>query len=195
MTIESYASDFAAFAAQLDVKGATVISHSRGCFVTLTLALKHPSPVSKLVLLGPLPNPLPPTARNGAIARAALVLSSGMPAVVDAIIMTETSERSWTDNQVAIAAIRLSLLGQDTEGYAKGCQVLAGLSPAIAVEQLKIPISIITGDEGKMSPPEVCGKYASVIRDARIHVINQIGHWHIFEDVRGVAKAVGPFRQ
>jgi len=193
VTIESYASDFAALAQQKKIKGATVIAHSMGCFVALTLALKVPELVSKLVLIGPPPNPLPTAGQNGSIARAALVRSSGMAAVVDAIITAGTSEKSKTDNPVAIAAIRLSLLGQDPEGYAKGCQALACVSQALPVENLKVDVLIVTGEEDKVSPPQVCEKYASEIKGAKVHVLSQVGHWHIFEDTKGVAKAVEPF--
>lgn len=195
LTIESYASDYAALAKQMKLKEVTVIAHSMGCFVALTLALKYPELVSKLVLIGPAPNPLPTAGQNGARARAALVRSSGMAAVVDAVITAGTSEKSKTSNLIAIAALRLSLLGQDPEGYAKGCTALAGMSQALPVEKLKVPVLIVTGEEDKVSPPHVCEKYVSEISGATLHVLSQVGHWHNFEDYNGVAKAVGPFVQ
>lgn len=196
VSISSYASDFAALAKQLKLSGATVIAHSMGCFIALTLALNHPELVSKLTLLGPPPNPLPEAAQSGSRARAALVRTSGMAAVVDAVIMAGTSAKSKTDNPVGIAACRMSLLGQDPEGYAKGCTALAGVSQALPVQQLKVQTLIVTGDEDKVSPPQICEKYASDIMGAKVHVLPQVGHWHNFEDVAGVAKAVlGQFVQ
>lgn len=193
ISISSYASDFAALAQHAKISGATVVAHSMGCFVALTLALKHHELVSKLVLIGPPPNPLPEAAQTGSIARAALVRSSGIAAVVDAVVTAGTSARSKADNPMAIAATRLSLLGQDPEGYAKGCTALAGVSKALSVQQLEAETLIITGDEDKVSPPQVCEKYASEIKGAKVHILPQVGHWHVFEDVTGVAKAVGPF--
>jgi hypothetical protein len=86
VSISSYAADFAALAQTAQLSGATVVAHSMGCFVALTLALKNPELVSKLVLIGPPPNPLPEAGQNGSIARAGLVRSSGMAAVVDAVV-------------------------------------------------------------------------------------------------------------
>jgi pimeloyl-ACP methyl ester carboxylesterase len=84
----------------------------------------------------------------------------------------------------------MSLLSQDPEGYAKGCTALAGVSKALPVENLKIPTWIVTGDEDKVSPPQVCEKYATYIKGAKVHVLPQVGHWHNFEDITGVAKAI-----
>lgn len=193
ISISSYASDFAALAYQAKISGATVIAHSMGCFVALTLALKEPEIVSKLVLVGPPPNPLPDAAQNGSITRAALVRSSGMAGVVDAVVTAGTSAKSKTENPLAIAAVRLSLLGQDPEGYAKGCTALAGASQALPIQNLTAQTLIVTGDEDKVSPPQVCEKYSSEIKGVKVHVLPQVGHWHCFEDIAGVAKAVGSF--
>lgn len=193
ISIESYASDFNELAQQENIKGAIVIAHSMGCLVAMSLALKNPALVSNLVLIGPPPSPVPEAGRNGSIARASTVRSSGMAAVVDAIIAAGTSTKSKTDNPVAIAAVRMSLLGQDPEGYAKGCTALAGATEALPVNQIKAKTLIITGKEDKVSPPQICEKYGEEIKGAKVQVLPQVGHWHTFEDVNGVAKAVGAF--
>ena len=193
ISISSYASDFAALAQHAKFSGATVFAHSMGCLIALTLALKHPELVSKLVLIGPPPNPLPEASQNGSIARAALVRSAGMAGVVDSVVTAGTSAKSKAENPLAIAAVRMSLLSQDPEGYAKGCTALAGASQALPVQNLKAQTLIITGDEDKVSPPQACEKYSSEIKDSKVHVLPQVGHWHNFEDIAGVAKAVGPF--
>ena len=195
VSISSYASDFAALAQEVKVSGATVVAHSMGCLVALTLALKHPELVSKLVLIGPPPNPLPEAARTSSIARAALVRSSGMASVVDAVVTAGTSAKSKTENPIAITAVRMSLLSQDPEGYAKGCTALAGASQALPIQNLKAQTLIVTGDEDKVSPLQVCEKYSSEIKGAKVYMLPQVGHWHNFEDIAGVAKSVGSFLQ
>jgi pimeloyl-ACP methyl ester carboxylesterase len=116
-----------------------------------------------------------------------------MAAVVDAVIAAGTSAKSKTDNPVAIAAVRMSLLGQDPEGYAKGCTALAGATEALPVNQIKAKTLIVTGEEDKVSPPQICEKYGEEIKGAKVQVLPQVGHWHTFEDVNGVVKAVGAF--
>lgn len=194
ISISSYASDIHAFAQHAKItSGATIIAHSMGCLVALTLAIKHPDLISKLILLGPPPSPVPEAGRNGSIARAATVRSQGMAAVVDAVVTAGTSTHSQTNNLIGIAAARMSLLGQDPEGYAKGCTALAGAAEALPVRQIKTPTLIVTGDEDKVSPPQVCDKYASEIECSKVVVLLQVGHWHILEDLSAVSKAVGAF--
>ncbi|KAM0144238.1 hypothetical protein ACHAO1_000521 [Botrytis cinerea] len=190
VSISSYAADFAALAQHAKISGATIVAHSMGCTVALALALKHPSLVSKIILLGPPPTPLPEAVQTGSISRAAIVRANGMAAVVDAIATAGTSTKSKTDNSLAIAAVRMSLLGQDPEGYAKGCTALAGWNATVPIEQIKTSTLIITGDEDKVSPPQLCEKYAAEIKGAKVITLEGVGHWHIFEDLSGVAKAV-----
>ncbi|KAL5330450.1 hypothetical protein ACEPPN_003978 [Leptodophora sp. 'Broadleaf-Isolate-01'] len=193
ITIESYAEDVHGLAQYAKISRATVVAHSMGCLIALTLATKYPELVSKLVLLGPPPSPVPEVVRDGSVARADTVRKSGMVAVVDAVVTAGTSAKSKSDNPVGISAVRMSLLGQDPEGYAKGCTALAGSSEALPVSQIKAQTLIVTGEEDKVSPPQVCEKYGQEIKGARVQVLPQVGHWHIFENLKGVSNAVGSF--
>lgn len=195
ISISSYASDVHALIQHANISDATIVAHSMGCLVALTLTIKHPELASKLVLLGPPPSPVPDAGRNGAITRAATVRGQGMAAVVDAVITAGTSTKSKADTLIGIAAARMSLLGQDPEGYAKGCTALAGVTEALHVSQIKAQTLIITGDEDKVSPPQVCEKYAGDIKGAKVTVLLHVGHWHVLEDLSAVSMAVGPFLQ
>ncbi|RGP81456.1 bifunctional 4-hydroxyphenylacetate degradation enzyme [Fusarium longipes] len=194
LSIESFASDIRSIfdAANISTP-ATVFAHSLGCLAAIKFTLDNSSLVGKLVLVGPPPSPLPEAASKGAYSRAALARSEGMRAVVDAVVDAGVSEYSKKENPIAIAAVRLSLLGQDPESYAKAVWALAGATRELKVEQIQAKTLIITGDEDKVSPPSLCQKYASRIQDARHVVLNNVGHWHIFENVNGVAKAVESF--
>lgn len=193
ISISSYASDFQALAQQKNITGATIIAHSMGCFIALTLALNQPDLISNLILIGPPPNGLPEAGQKGSIARAAIVRDSGMAAIVDAVSDASTSENTKLNNPLATAAIRLSLLGQDPEGYAKGCTALAGVANALPVAGIRARTLIVTGDEDKVSPPTVCEKYAEDIKGAKVVVLPKVGHWHLFEDLASAAKAIKSF--
>lgn len=193
ISIESYAEDFAALASHLGLQGVTVIAHSMGCLVAETLTLRHPELINKLVLLGPPPAPLPEAAQTGSIARAATVRGKGMAAVVDAVLTAGTSAATKSTNPLAVAAVRMSLLGQDPEGYAKGCTALAGATKTMKFEGIKAKTLIITGDEDKVSPPALCQKMTEQIPGSETVTLKNCGHWHIFEDVAGVASALKDF--
>ncbi|KAM0558367.1 hypothetical protein ACHAPJ_005061 [Fusarium lateritium] len=196
LSIESFATDIRSVfdAASINSSApATLLAHSLGCLAAIKFTLANPGLVEKLILVGPPPSPLPDAASKGAYARAALVRSKGIGAVVDAVVDAGTSSRTKQTNPVAITAVRLSLLGQDPESYAKATWALAGATQKLEVEQIKAKTLIVTGDEDKVSPPSLCEQYTERIKGSKHVVLNGVGHWHVYEDVDGVAEAVKAF--
>jgi len=109
---------------------------------------------------------------------------------VDAVVTDETSEKTKSSNPLAIAAIRMSLLGQDPEGYAKACAALAE-AKELDFASLEMVVSVVTGSEDKISQPQLCKKDVEVLKGrASLQVLEGVGHWHVFEDLLAVAKAV-----
>lgn len=197
LTVSSMAGDLAGIfkaAGASDTAPATLVAHSFGCLVALRFTLDNPGLVKKLILTGPPPSPLPDTAAQASLARAALVRAGGMAAVVDAVVAAGTSDASRRNRPIAVAAVRMSLLGQNPEAYAKACHALAGSSTvALGVEGVTAPTLIITGADDKVSPPAVCEQYSAKIRGSRLVVLPEVGHWHVLEDVSGVSNAVNGF--
>ncbi|RAQ60934.1 fumarylacetoacetate hydrolase [Aspergillus flavus] len=192
LSITSFADDFYNMSQVVGVnQGVTVIAHSMGSLVALKLALEHPSLVSKLILMGPPPNPLPEAGSQGSNARAALVRKEGMLSVVDAIVQAGTSAYVQQNKPLSICAVRSSLLSQDPEGYAKACAALAGsATDPLDIKSLRIPVSIVTGEEDKIGTPALCQKYSEATGGSHVEVLKDVGHWHLFEDVEGTVKAV-----
>lgn len=169
----------------------TLFAHSTGCLVALNFALKNPSLVTKLVLMGPPPNPLPETWSNELQARAALVRASGMRAVVDSVAAAGLSEKTGKSNPLASSAVRLSLLGQNAEGYAKACTAFAEATETLAVEGIQSKTLIIAGSEDPVSIVQACEAYgAKIPNTVGVEVLQGVGQWHVFEDAVGVAKAL-----
>ena len=195
LSIDSYASDVHGVFQDANIKsGATLIAHSMGCLIALSFVLKHPNLVSRLILLGPPPSPLPEAGSKGSFARAATVRQSGMGAVVQAVSEAGTSEATKSSNPLALTAVRMSLLGQDPEGYAKGCTALANsASQTLDISKVEAKTLIVTGDEDKVSPPSLCEKMIGTMPNAQLKVLKGVGHWHIFEDAKGVSDAVKEF--
>ncbi|WYZ41085.1 hypothetical protein EsH8_IV_001426 [Colletotrichum jinshuiense] len=164
LTVKSMAADVRSIFDVAEISAThpgTLVAHSLGCLIALQFALENPGLLKKLVLLGPPHSPLPKAAVEGCYARAALVRAKGMTAVTDAIVQAGTSESSKKTNHVGTTAIRLSLLGQDPESYAKACWALAR-APDLQVELVATETLIVTGDEDKVSPPEICQQYIKI---------------------------------
>jgi pimeloyl-ACP methyl ester carboxylesterase len=191
ISIESLVADLQSLFEHANIhSGATIVAHSMGCIIAAKFALAHPDKVSKLILLGPPTLPFPEAGIDALRARAEIVRADGMVAVAGAIAAAGTSNYTQSSNPIAAAAVRLSLLGQDAEGYAKACTALAS-AEAIDYVQTGVKTLFVTGSEDGVAPPEVCEGYVGASGGtAELKVLKGVGHWHVFEDLQGVAAAV-----
>ncbi|KAI0441691.1 hypothetical protein F4803DRAFT_522240 [Xylaria telfairii] len=193
LTIESLATDLAGVFQTADISTsapATLIAHAMGCLVAMKFALENPGLVKKLVLISPPASPVSEADRDFFLARAALARMKGIAALADRSVSREVSDFTKRKNPLAVAATRLSLLGQDPEAYAKACHALAGATTRLEVEKLNVDTLIITGREDEASTPALCEEYRSIIENSRLVVLENAGHWLAFEDVVGLAGAV-----
>ena len=158
LSIASFAADAKAIAGHAGItSGLTVIAHSMGCLVAMTLAAEHPGLVDELVLMGPPPSPLPAGDATASYRRAETVRREGMNAVAEAVARGGTSVHTQKNNPLAFIAARISLLGQDPEGYAKACHALAhSAHDTIDVSKIQSRTLLLTGPEDKVSPPALC---------------------------------------
>ncbi|EFX00476.1 5-carboxymethyl-2-hydroxymuconate delta-isomerase [Grosmannia clavigera kw1407] len=200
VTIASLAADIAGVFSEAGVsptRPAVIVAHSLGCLAAVRFALDHPdhqASIKKLVLLGPPSSPLPAFSAAGLRTRAALVRRQGMGSIVDAAVSATISTHTHTKNPLAVAAVRLSLLTQDPEAYAKVCQALAASeADALPLEDLQVPTLVVTGQEDEVSPPDVAKQYAERLPHGRHVVLPQTGHWSMYENIEGVAQAVKAF--
>jgi len=190
INIASYAADVLALINHYGLQSPTIVAHSMGCYIAEYIATHNPSVVGKLILIGPPPPALADAGRAGSHARAATVRKGGMIAVADTIAGAATSAKTQSSNPLGVSLVRLSLLSLDPEGYAKGCTALA-TAPVVNPTKIKAPTLIITGSDDKISPPEMARKLgASIAGGGRTEVLPDVGHWHIYEDVAGVAQHV-----
>ncbi|GIZ38715.1 hypothetical protein CKM354_000212100 [Cercospora kikuchii] len=173
---------------------ATLFAHSMGCIVAIRFILDNPQLVKKLVLVGPPPIPLPEAASKNNKARATLVRQKTMAGVVDAVVGAGTSAKTQSENGLAISAVRMSLLAQDPEGYAKACDALAGATESLDLSAISADTLIVTGSEDKVSPPALCQGYSEKLKNSKgVVVLQDVGHWHVFEDAQGVANSLKAF--
>ena len=176
---------------QLNTSEVTIIAHSMGCLVAELFASRYPNLAHKLILLGPPPCPLPQAGYDASIKRAATVRAEGMRNVTVAVSTAATSAKTQEERPVAFNAVQMSLLAQDPEGYAKGCTALASAKELnIEFAKLQSEVVIVAGEEDKVSPKAWAEKLNGMLTKSRLEVLPDVGHWHCFEDVEGVAAAI-----
>lgn len=171
----------AALLTALELDAVHVVAHSLGTIVAQHLATAHLGRVRSLALFGPLVAP-PDAGRAGIRARAELARqgAAAMQDIADAIVQGATSAETKAGNPAALAAIRELVMRQPPEGYARNCEALAGAQSA-PIEQLRMPVLLVTGDQDGVAPPARVEEMAQRIAGAEVAVLPGCGHWTTLE--------------
>lgn len=142
ISIESFAEDLDAIFQYANVtSGATIIAIDLGAVIAAQFAASHPNKTSKILFIDP---PFPGAARQELLSRAETVRVKGIAAIVDAYDLSNAYEDNKIRNPLATAAVRLALLGQDPEGYAKACTALAE-AKYIELKDVQAKMSLLSG--------------------------------------------------
>lgn len=190
LSVDSLAEDLAGVFSHAGISESnpgTLIASSFGCLIALKFAILNPRLMNKLVLLFPPSLPLPDDSRQVWRKRGELVRTLGMGAVVDDIISEGTTEQTRSTEYVAMSAVRLSLLGQDPESFAKACDAFATAEGDLPLEILDMKPLIISGGGDSTCSKEVVEGYRQRIKGARVEWNQDLGQWAIFENVRAVS--------
>ncbi|KAI8930972.1 hypothetical protein NX059_011984 [Plenodomus lindquistii] len=195
LSVSSFAADIAGVYHHASIgSNTTVVAHGQGCLVALQFALTNPSQVAQLILMGP-----PPLSHMMAHRQALRNLADNARSHGMGSVAKKYDSTLWSKNEpvahkpLVTAAIRMSLLGQDVESYAKACYAFAGVDyvdlRAIQPETLIIACS---GDSS--SSPETCEQYARVMRGkVTLKVVEGSSNWHVFENLPEVARLVSQY--
>ena len=179
---------------RLGIAQAQWLGHSMGTIVVQHLAVVSPSLVKSMVLFGPLAEP-PEVARESIRLRAEKVRKGGMQGlqeVTEALLTTAVSEHTKRNNPSAYAYVRESLMQQSPLGYAATCDVLSQARSA-DVERIASPALLMTGDEDKVSPPEVVHALARRFISGKSVVLTRCGHWTPIEKPHECARETRAF--
>lgn len=165
----------------LGIDKAHVAAHSMGTIIAQHLAVSHPDRVHSLALFGPLAAP-PDAARDATRTRAKMARSGpdAMQEIADAIVKAATSAETKAERPIALALVRESIMRQSPEGYARNCEALAD-AQAAQIEQLAIPVLLVTGDEDGVGTPAGTAALASRLANQRTTVLPGCGHWTTYE--------------
>lgn len=172
------------------LKDITLVGHSLGCLVAMSLAAKQPSLISRLVLYGPI-KPPPQAGRDGARARAEAVRKGGMAAVADAVVGNAFAGKTLNERPEILAFGRELLSRQNAEGYALACLSLAD-SKDPDWGAIKAKTTIVSGSEDRVSSPSVCKAIADLLEHAEVNIVtfDGVGHWHTLETASESAKVL-----
>jgi 3-oxoadipate enol-lactonase len=184
VSIEALVADVVELIESADLKSVHLVGHSLGSVLVQRLALEHPKLVRGIALIGPIQT-APEAAKTAIRDRAALARTAGMAGIADATVRAGTSPETKSKHPELAAFVRELVMRQDPETYAQTCEMIIGLEPA-AIETLRIPALVITGDQDATSPPATAKGIADKIPGATYVELPECGHWTPIEKATAV---------
>lgn len=113
-----------------------------------------------------------------------------MDPVAAQILVGGLSELTKSSKPLVKSYVQLSLTSSLPEGYALACLALAAApEPDYSAIRAKKTI-ILAGREDKTSPPATTEFLVGEIKGSEVVWLEDVGHWHGFEDVDGTAIAL-----
>lgn len=173
-TLAGCIDDILAVMDAIEADSAHLMGHSIGTVICQLLTEKNPQRVKSLVLLGAL-HEVPDGARSALKDRAGKARNEGMIEIADAVTQAGTSAETKTSRPEVAAFTREMLLRQDPEGYARYCEAASGAETA-DLGKIKCPVLLLTGNEDVVGPPMTSKKMKEQLSDARLVVIEGVGH-------------------
>jgi 3-oxoadipate enol-lactonase len=163
----------------LGVQRMHLLGHSLSTMVCPYVAVKAPKLVKSMALFASLLQPYQGM-RDVMNARAPVVRERGNFEAAMAVSNAALSASTKEMQPVTVAYVRESIMGQDPEGYARNCLLLAE-AMATTVEDIKCPTLLVTGDEDIVTPLAGARELMARMPQARLETLNKCGHWPMLE--------------
>ena len=169
-----------------------VIGNGYGSFVALTLALRNPALVSRLVLAG-----------TGAVfdepgraafrGMAAAASGKGLAAIADTAMRRLFSPAFQRANPALLAERRERFLATDPKIFAANCNALAALDLRDAVHGLRIPVLVLAGELDEATPPAMARQLADLLPNASFAGLPGLAHVPQLQDTAAFKAAIEGF--
>jgi len=166
-----------------------VIGNGYGSFVALTLALRHPALVSRLVLAGT-GAAFDEPGRAAFRGMAGAAGSKGLAAIADTAMRRLFSPVFQQANPALLAERRERFLATDSAMFTAACNALASLDISDAVRGLHVPVLVTVGELDEATPPAMARQLASLLPDASFTELPGLAHVPQLQDTPAFVAAV-----
>ncbi len=173
---------------------AAIIGNGYGSFVALTLALRHPAVVSRLVLAGT-GAAFDEPGRAAFRGMAAAASGKGLAAIADTAMCRLFSPAFQQANPALLTERRERFLATDPAMFTAACNALASLDLRGAVRGLHVPALVLAGDLDEATPAAMARQLADLLPDARFALLPGLAHVPQLQDTAAFVAATGGFLQ
>jgi pimeloyl-ACP methyl ester carboxylesterase len=130
------------------------------------------------------------TNRQTLMSHAQTVRSCGMDHIAAQVVTDDIAVLTKSSKSLVKSYVKRSITSSQPKGYALACLALATApEPSYSAITAKKTI-ILAGREDKTSPLATTEFLHEQINGSEVIWLENVGHWHGFEDVEGTAKAL-----
>jgi 3-oxoadipate enol-lactonase len=149
-TVDALADDVLALLTELDTETIHFCGLSMGGMVGMSLAVRAPERLGKLILCNTAPKIGTPEIWN---ARMTAVQSGGMAAVVEGVLERWFTPEFRKASPASIKETRQMLLRSPVEGYITCCSAVRDMDARETIASIRIPTLIVCGTHDPVTPP------------------------------------------
>jgi pimeloyl-ACP methyl ester carboxylesterase len=195
-TMGDLAGDVAGLLDALGLAGAHLVELSLGGMIALELAVRHPSRVHSLFLVGTV-------GRADAwfhatldayshirrqVADMAGFLMAMQPWLVSHRFFESPSKVEWLQ-----AFLKQSAFPQKIDGFFRQIEAIRGHDVLDRASAVRCPVGVVVGEDDLIAPPRYAQELARRIPQATLHILPGVGHSPVFEDAREFSRLLDEF--
>lgn len=171
---------------------AVLVGNGYGSFVALTLALRRPHLVRRLVLAGTGARFSEP-GRAAFRGMAAAAEARGLEAIADVAMRRLFAPGFQAAHPELMAERRARFLATDPGGFAGACATLAELDLREQVRGLHVPTLVLVGAEDEATPPAMARELAALLPEAKLVELPGCAHVPQLQDTERFVAAIEGF--
>ena len=174
----------------LQIEKCIFIGLSIGGLIGQHMALKHPERIEQLVLCNSAPKA---DAAGFWNTRIEAIRQGGMASMADKILERWLSPNFRNDKKTVTAGLKRMLENCSTLGYIQACEAIRDEDLSDQIHAIGMPTLCIVGSQDQATPPERVQATAASIPNAKLFVIEGVGHLPCVEAPQEFARAVLDF--
>jgi 3-oxoadipate enol-lactonase len=184
-TMDDFASDIAGLLDHLGIKKTAITGHSMGGYVALAFTKLYPERVSGLGLVSTQTLADPPDRKEGRYKSAADVGENGIGSVVD------TMSAKFTENKEIQLSSREIMERQKPGAFIGALKAMAErIDTTSLLSSINFPLVVIHGDKDNLIPIERAREVKSLVPNAHLIELQNVGHLPMMEAAQETAEAL-----
>lgn len=176
-SVDAWADDVAALFTALALERAVVVGLSMGGYVALAFLRHRPGALAGLLLADTRADADTDEIRSRREQQQELLQAAGHPVELADRLLEPLVGPTTSRREDVLATARGLLAANRTEGVIGGLEALKNRPDSTGdLARIAVPTTVVVGEQDQLSPPDVAGRMAGGIADARLVVVPDAGH-------------------